>query len=338
MSVNIGEAFALCLEMLEDQETTLEDCLNRFPQHQAELIELLGMVKDIQSLPTPHPRAAFDKRAGRRLVPKLPDRVQAKPVRYRLFRPKQKPILTRRFRKAYFVVALVLFLTITIGGMGFAADFAAPGDPLYALDLWIERLQLNLASDVESLTAIHLNHANERLKEAQQKLAEDDLENGQAALDAYGNEIATLAQLLQGSEGLDRDALTTLINSATSKHQEVLTELLAKVPEPAQVGIQKALEASAKMLDHQPDLPEGTGPPQDLPADPPVDPGSPDNLPGDPPKGPPDDAGPPEDPPKGPPDDAGPPKDPPKGPPDDAGPPKDPPGNPPVDPGPPDKP
>jgi hypothetical protein len=52
---------------------------------------------------------------------------------------------------------------------------------------------------------------------------------------------------LVGNEtGLEYEKLTELVTAALSRNQEVLNNLLSKVPEQAQSGILRALEASSR--------------------------------------------------------------------------------------------
>jgi hypothetical protein len=169
---------------------------------------------------------------------------------------------------------LILALSIFGGGTAVAADFAEPGDLLYSLDLTIEHFRLDMAPDSETAARIHLENATERLEEAENKLNEGDIENGNVALEAYEREMATLANLVGKGNGLNRDQLADLLEAAYSKHISVLEQLLEKVPEPGKNGIRRALEASSiskKNLQkgsHE-DLPKGppedktTGPPED---------------------------------------------------------------------------
>jgi len=53
-----------------------------------------------------------------------------------------------------------------------------------------------------------------------------------------------LAQLVGGPDGVDQEALTELVSAAFAIHQDVLTGLLAIVPEQAQEAIREAINAS----------------------------------------------------------------------------------------------
>jgi hypothetical protein len=265
MALSIDEAIANCLEAINDQGSSIEDCTARYPQYKNELVELLGLVYSIKILDQISPRSQFVENASQRLVSKLPNRNVS-------YREKTRPIKRQRqrlrlnFGVVRMVAIIVLALSVFTGGTAFAADSAEPGDTLYGLDLTFEQIQLSLAPTQEAAARIHLNIANERLEEAESKLGEGDYDNGNVALVAYEQEMATLADLVGGETGIDQEELTELVVAEASRHLEVLEGLLEKVPEPAHKGILRAIEASNKPKKNVPQ-----GPPEDRPVGPPED-------------------------------------------------------------------
>lgn len=268
MAISMDEALANCLESLKNNNSSIEDCAARYPKYQDRLVELLGLVYALNSLDQISPRARFVENAGQRLVSKLLDRNDYYGQKTRPIRRKRQLNLTLRrgFGIVQIVILVVILLSAITGGTAFAADYAEPGDLLYGLDLKLEQIQLDLAPNAEAAVRIHLKIATERLEEAQNKLHDGDIDNGNIALDAYANEVAALAQLVGSEGGVDQEILTELVDTALSRHQEVLRELLTKVPVQARDGIQRALEASSKPKKNVP-----MGPPEDKPTGPPED-------------------------------------------------------------------
>jgi hypothetical protein len=82
------------------------------------------------------------------------------------------------------------------------------------------------------------------LAEAQETFAENDDAGGLEAVNEYGTEISAIAQLIGSADGADQEALELLLETAQGVHQDVLADLLDKVPEQAKESIQKALDAS----------------------------------------------------------------------------------------------
>ncbi|MFQ5873641.1 MAG: DUF5667 domain-containing protein [Dehalococcoidia bacterium] len=195
-----------------------------------------------------------------------------------------------RFGMVARVLAVVLLLTGATTGVAYASDGAGPGDALYGVDTAIEQARLRLANNPSAQAELHLQFAAERIEEAAQKASRGDNENAQAALSAYGAEIASAAQLVAAARGPDSETLAGLLDAALSVHETQLGSLLATVPEQAQEAVQGAIDASRAAREHAAPQgkPEDTpqGQPEELPG------GKPEELPGGKPEevpaGPPD--------------------------------------------------
>ena len=204
------------------------------------------------------------------------------------------------------ITIIALLLLVGSGaGVAYASEGALPGDTLYSAKTAIEGVRLAF-SDSDGDVELYNQFANERVEEMQALLAAGRPDDLPAAVQGYENALNGMAQALAAVASDDAargDALADLITAAHEKRTQVLTDLLSKVPEGGQKGIQRALEA--------PGPPEGKGKPDDTGK--PENPGCPENAGGPPEgKGKPDDVG-------GPPEDAGPPED--SDAPDGAGPP-----------------
>ena len=245
MAISMDEAFANCLASI-NQGSSIEDCAARFPQYEQELTGLLGIVYTLNKLNQISPAAQFVENASQRLVSKLPDRNTAYRKRPRSAKRRRSFNIRWRFSLPRIAIVVVLVLSAFTVGTALAANKAAPGEPLYGLDLAIEQIRLDLAPNAEAATRIHLKIAAERLEEAQHKLEEDDFDNWNAALDAYESEVAAITELVGNETGFEQEKLTELVAAAFSRNQEVLNNLLSKVPEQAQSGILRALEASSR--------------------------------------------------------------------------------------------
>jgi hypothetical protein len=332
---SIEEAFTQCLDDLERGESTIEESLVRYSQYEKELDELLALVGSLNSLGKLAPRSAFVANARQILIQRLPDR--EKPFHQSVLRMWQASIslFQKRLSKVYFVFIIILtFFVLMVGGI-YAADAAEPGDLLYSYDRILEQLQLDLAPNTEDVVKTRLEHATERLEEAQHKLDEGEIDNAIEALSSYGKEITILAGLEGNAEAVDQDVLSKLLNTARTTHIDVLTELLTRFPERDQAAI--AIKHAIEVSNPEVDVPGGPSKelPEDVPAGPPEDVGPPENVPSGPPEGvgspqdtpsgspeevpanPPKDVSPPENVPSEPPEGVGPPEDAPSGPPED---------------------
>ena len=265
MSERIEEILAKCLERME-AGARLESCLADYPHQAAELEPLLRMTQQMSPLSKVGPRPFFAQNARRNLERQLV--TPQEPVTFnrqsRHTRQEPKPLLQRRLKMSWLklAIAAVLALTATTGGVAYAAHSSNPGDVLHGLDIAMENVQLNLAPDVASKVQLHLEFARERLTEAQETFAENDVANGLEAMNDYGSEISAAAQLIGGADGADQEALLALIAAAQGVHQDVLTQLLETVPDQAKDGIQKALDASSAPAGNPGFVPGETGAPE----------------------------------------------------------------------------
>lgn len=247
MNDAMAELLATCLERMEAGDS-LESCLSDFPKQAAELEPLLRVTQQMKNLTNVEPRPAFAQNARLRLENQLatPEKAVTFKRQNRHIRQKPKILIQRRFNMGILqlIIAGALALAATTGGVAYAANASNPGDYLHGLDLAMENAQLNLAPDASSEVQLRIAFANERLAEAQATFSENDVADGLEAMNGYGAQISTIAQLVGSADGADKEALALLVETARGVHKDVLTNLLAKVPEQAKESIQKALDAS----------------------------------------------------------------------------------------------
>lgn len=270
----LTDALAECLNGLERKEMSLQECLDLYPQHREELITLLRKFEVVRSLPLETARAEFRKKGHQALLNTIntrqpeasSERILAA-LRWLVARKSGKFNLVK-------VLAAAALAFVSVTGVVYASNAAAPGDMLYGLDRAIERVRLQMAAGAEDIIALRLAFAEERLREVEDRIAADDIDDAQAALDSYGEEISALAELVAGQDGFDEKAHIELVNAALTVHNDVLLRVLEKVPEQAQEAIQKAIEKQDKVRGNlketgkpdkpdKPDKPKENGQPED---------------------------------------------------------------------------
>ena len=74
MNDEMSQIVAECLEAIEQNQLTVEECLEKYPEHRRELIDLLQVAMQVRLSPRAYPTAAFQQGAGSRLAAKLPRR------------------------------------------------------------------------------------------------------------------------------------------------------------------------------------------------------------------------------------------------------------------------
>lgn len=176
------------------------------------------------------------------------------------------------FRRLTTAILITFFLFALTVSLGFAQDKKVPtptptpkpkveyvlpypgilpGHPLFFLKSLRDRLVEFFISDPLKKAEYHLLLADKwlnsglfLLEQGKTDLAERAFAKGEKYLeDALGE--AEKAQ----KAGKDTSALMSKLSLATLKHQEVLTEVLGKIPEPAKKGLQNALEKSQKGIE-----------------------------------------------------------------------------------------
>jgi hypothetical protein len=241
------EILAECLARME-AGASVEACLADFPRQTTELEPLLRMTQQMDALSKVGPRPSFTQSARRNLENQLltPQGLVTSNRRGQQTKQEPRAVLQKRFNLSWlkFAVAAVLALTATTGGVAYAANSSNPGDVLHGLDIAMENVQMNLAPDVATKVQLRIEFAGERLAEARQTFAENDVANGLEAMNEYESEISAAAQLIGGVGGTDQEALIALMEAAQGVHQDVLTQLLDTVPDQAKGGIQRALDVS----------------------------------------------------------------------------------------------
>jgi hypothetical protein len=127
-------------------------------------------------------------------------------------------------------------LAISVSAVGAASSSSLPGDPLYGVKRQVEELRMEIAppSVRPMLAAMALE---ERLSEVELLAAAGNWDRVALAEQEVEGAVATLRGL---GGSLPADEVAQL-----GRHTQVLTDLLARAPDSARAGLQRALVASA---------------------------------------------------------------------------------------------
>ncbi len=180
-----------------------------------------------------------------------PDEAQVPAVRARVIREAEfvlgdgrrptplRPRGTVRRRFASVLLAAALGLSLAVGGVALGAE---PGGPLYGVIVWWETTTLPAAPDARAAAEIH--RLDQRLVELQKAIAEGDPRGAAAAAAAYRSIVDGALASATGDEEREHR-----LEGALTKHVEVLTSLLDKVPDQARGAIENAIGRSDRALD-----------------------------------------------------------------------------------------
>ncbi|KKU05984.1 MAG: hypothetical protein UX07_C0010G0011 [Parcubacteria group bacterium GW2011_GWA2_45_30] len=153
--------------------------------------------------------------------------------------------------KSFSAIILVLLLLVVVS-LPFSVSAATspgikPGSFFYFFDTAFEKIGLFFTFNPEKKARKALEYADERLAEAEAVAGDDNLEAVKTAVTNYESNMAFAAEKAKDVGDKEKaKALLTSIADNTSKHQEVLTAVLVKVPDEAKEAIIRAIEASRR--------------------------------------------------------------------------------------------
>jgi hypothetical protein len=110
MAISIEEAFENCLKKSIEEGLPIRECAASYPEHENELVEILGLVSTLKGLDQISPRTRFVENANIRLVDKLPDRNVRYQVKHRPIKRKRRVRLKLNYGFIRIAVVLVNIL------------------------------------------------------------------------------------------------------------------------------------------------------------------------------------------------------------------------------------
>jgi hypothetical protein len=151
-------------------------------------------------------------------------------------RPHRHRTAPRRF------TALLLAAGLTLATAVGVSAAATPGGPLYEVRIWLETA--TLPADVDARALERVRQIEERLVDAERAAASGDPRALAAAIRAYREAVdEAMAEV-----GTDEARLARL-EEALGHHVAVLVALSARLPEAADDGIDRAIQASQNAVD-----------------------------------------------------------------------------------------
>lgn len=152
---NIDQIFNSCLDEVLNGQTTVEDCLERYPEYAAELEGLLWTSMDISKAASIIPPVGARMRIRVALNQRMAE-LSSRTVRPRPF---------WRIGWANAVVTFVLGLTMAGGSVAYAASSAMPGQILYPLKLDLEQALVGLTFSSEAKVELYASLNDRRVGE-----------------------------------------------------------------------------------------------------------------------------------------------------------------------------
>lgn len=242
------DILAWCLDNIESGEMTLEECARAYPEHAAELTELVhaaeylrltGQESSHVSAPSPMFKSQARERLFERIsaetpqaepspAPKIAEPVQTKQSWWASFQKRWlNPSNSRRpaWQVAFALIALLLFAST--GTATYASTRALPGETLYPIKTSIENARLNRAADTDStFIDLQLKFANERLEEIEQLVTEEKPDSITTTSENYAQHLQeTLIRIASASSETDKTAYKAKLDTTITNHNPRLDQL-----------------------------------------------------------------------------------------------------------------
>lgn len=153
----------------------------------------------------------------------------------------------KRFSAIALMLLLVAAFSLPTSVSAAEESGIKPGSFFYGFVTTFEKVNLFFTFNPEKKVEKALRYAEKRLAEAEAVADEENPDAVKTAVAGYERNIALAAEASKKVKDETRaESMLILIADNTSKHQEVLTDVLAKVPDEAKEAIIKAIEASRK--------------------------------------------------------------------------------------------
>ncbi|MDQ4078536.1 MAG: DUF5667 domain-containing protein [Chloroflexota bacterium] len=257
MSMKIEEILADCLTALEEEGSTVEACLIRYPAQREELEPLLSLavqLREARALTAPPEYRQVSSTRLRNLIAARPRTTMPSHVPQSVI-----PNASRRWHIAstlpsklgmqILIPILVVILTVMGGGGAVVASVhALPTDTLYPVKQAVEAVRLAASLSSAKDLELHLAFATKRLEEAVALLESDRPEAAKGTLERYVAQIEAARSLIEQEDEstVTGAALGTLFMESLSIHEARLTELREQVPSDVHDALNQAIEVSQR--------------------------------------------------------------------------------------------
>ncbi len=229
MTDDAAQVLASCLDAIEQQGLSLEECIARYPDQRLALCELLPAAQALRSAPGVTPSLDFRMDARQRLAACLPAR-QAR-------RAKWFP------RRGVYVQAALALLMVGVLATSVvtASARALPNDLLYPAKRTIEQVRLAFASDHLRNGDLRLAFAAERLHEVERLIDMGRGADAAAAIEEFSVHIQSAVSIVQtSSDTPERAALLARVAELLRSSDAALSNVQDRLPESAQAAVTRA--------------------------------------------------------------------------------------------------
>jgi hypothetical protein len=233
---NFTDLLDECIEAVINGRLTIADCLDQYPEHRAELAELLPLLTPLQAARQVTPSPVFRQTARQRLLARLePAALPLYPSLLDRLQQwwQQTTVVSPRPSLAWGLVLALIFFFFLGGGTMYAANQSLPGDILYPVNQSIESWRVELARDDQTRFDLQLAFADKRLHEAARLARRGNLAYMDEALTGYQTLMQAVTQAVETADPTHQPQLASRVETATAGHDVAFTRLLVAASQDA---------------------------------------------------------------------------------------------------------
>jgi hypothetical protein len=251
VSKDIEQILAECLEAIEENRLSIEQCRTRYPEHWGELRRLLPLILTLRKAPHVVPSFSFRRDARRRLISRLPARLSFPKSAWRVpYLSDLLNVLSQQGLKPSFQMLAILLVVIFLGtgiGAAYASGDTLPGEALYPIKRTVENLRLLLTFDDAHEARLQIEFAQRRIGEmkilaemGQHEDIQDLVESYQSLLNGTNETLRVM--VLEGDQRTEE--IGALVEEALFYDAIILSGIKEFVPAETQGFIDVAIGAS----------------------------------------------------------------------------------------------
>lgn len=226
-----------CLDGILVKGDSIEQCLERYPEHAAELEPVLKAAWRVREASAIDPRPEFERAAKARLLTSLGGKAAG---------TDKKRLLSWRWQRRW-AVALVAVLALLLSGGGTvaASSDSLPGDLLYPVKTATEKVQTFFTFGKDARASRYIQVAERRLRELE-LLSEKDRPIPATLLSMMQSETERAVNMLREGQATKQELLSRLV-VLTSNQKTVLVGVIEKAPPEAKWRFRAALESFQRL-------------------------------------------------------------------------------------------
>jgi hypothetical protein len=237
MKKGIEDILNICLDRITEKGESIEQCLEDYPEHAAELEPLLKAALSVSRASSAIKASPeFEKLAKYRFFSAL----QAKNGK----KSESKMPLWRWQRRLAVAFAVILALFLVGAGTVTASASSLPGDMLYPVKTATEKIQGLFTFGNEAKAGFHIKLAQRRLNEIE-ALAGKNGAISQSLLDIMDEETERAIELIIKNKPVGKELISRLIG-LTSNQKTVLSKVIEEAPTQLKLRLKEALRRSER--------------------------------------------------------------------------------------------